>query len=140
MPKLPARAICFFKHGILIALGLLWTFLCMLNSLGLFTTVLGVQYSLRINISASNSITKTQIHNRHNHKETKKFKKRFTIKDSLRILWFRFQIQKIAKQNSKEPRLNTTHGSRTRTRNLYHRKSNLASIASLISGNSKKSC
>ncbi|KAG5121904.1 hypothetical protein JHK84_040244 [Glycine max] len=30
----------------------------MLNSLGLFNTVLGVQYSLRINISASNSITK----------------------------------------------------------------------------------
>jgi len=42
----------------------------MLNSLGLFTTVLGVQYTLRIKISASNSITKTQIHNRHNHKET----------------------------------------------------------------------
>ena len=60
----------FFKHGILIALGLLSTFLCMLNSLGLFTTVLGVQYSLRIKISASNSFTKTQIHNRHNHKET----------------------------------------------------------------------
>ena len=43
----------FVKHGILIALGLLSTFLCMLNSLGLFTTVLGVQYTLRIKISAN---------------------------------------------------------------------------------------
>ena len=40
----------------------------MLNSLGLFTTALGVQHSLRIKISASNSITKTQIHNRHNQR------------------------------------------------------------------------
>ena len=47
---------------------------------------------------------------------------------------------KIARQNSKEPKLNTIHGSRTRTRNLNHRKSNLASIASLIGGNSKESC
>ena len=56
------------------------------------------------------------------------------------ILWFRFQPQKITRQNSKEPKLNTIHGSRTRTRNLNHRKSNLASIASLIGGNSKESC
>ena len=72
MFKLPAPAISdfeFFKHGILIALGLLLTFLCMLNSQDLFSTVLGFQYSLRIKISASNSITKTQIHNRHNHKK-----------------------------------------------------------------------
>ena len=48
--------------------------------------------------------------------------------------------QKIAIQNSKEPKLNTIHGLRTRTRNLNHRKSNLASIASLIGGNSKESC
>ena len=47
---------------------------------------------------------------------------------------------KIAKQNSKDPKLNTIHGSRTRTRNLNHRKSNLASIESLIGGNSKESC
>ena len=46
--------------------------------------------------------------------------------------------KKIAIQNSKEPKLNTIHGSRTRTRNLNHRKSNLASIASIIGGNSKK--
>ena len=39
-------------------------------------------------------------------------------------------------QNSKEPKLNTIHGSRTRTRNLNHRKSNMASITSLIGGNS----
>ena len=58
----------------------------------------------------------------------------------VRILWFRFQPQKIARQNSKEPKLNTIHGSRTRTRNLNHRKSNLASIAGLISGDSKESC
>ena len=58
----------------------------------------------------------------------------------VRILWFRFQPQKIARQNTKEPKLNTIHGSRTRIRNLNHRKSNLASIASLIGGNSKKSC
>ena len=73
MFKLRAPAILdfeFFKHGILISFGLLSTFLCMLNSLGLFTTALGVQYLLRIKISASNSITKTQIDNRHNHKET----------------------------------------------------------------------
>ena len=31
----------------------------------------------------------------------------------VRILWFRVQQQKIARQNSKEPKLNTTHGSRT---------------------------
>ena len=37
-------------------------------------------------------------------------------------------------------KLNTIHASRTRTKNLNHRKSNLASIASLIGGNSKKSC
>jgi len=47
---------------------------------------------------------------------------------------------KIARLNSKEPKLNTIHGSRTRTRNLNHKKSNLASIASLIDGNSKNSC
>ena len=41
-------------------------------------------------------------------------------------------------QNSKEPKLNTIHGSRTRTRNLKHRKSNLAFIVSLIGVNSKK--
>ena len=58
----------------------------------------------------------------------------------VRILWFRFQPKKIARQNSKEPKLNTIHGSRTRTRNLNHRKSNLASITSLIGGNSKESC
>lgn len=58
----------------------------------------------------------------------------------VRILWFRVQPQKIARQNSKEPKLNTIHGSRTRTRNLNHRKSNLTSIASLIGGNSKESC
>jgi len=44
---------------------------------------------------------------------------------------------KNRKTNSKEPKLNTIHGSRTRTRNLNHRKSNLDSIASLIGGNSK---
>ena len=38
----------------------------------------------------------------------------------VRILWFRFQPQKITRQNSKEPKLNTIHGSRTRTRNLNH--------------------
>jgi len=73
MFNLPTPAISdfeFFKHGILFALGLLSTFLCILNSLGLFTIVLGVQHSLRIKISASNSIIKTQIHSRHNHKET----------------------------------------------------------------------
>ena len=58
----------------------------------------------------------------------------------VRILWFRFQPQKITRQNSKEPKLNTIHGSRTRTKKLNHRKSNLASIASLIGGNSKESC
>ena len=59
----------FVKHGILISLGLLSTFLCMLNSLGLYTTILVVQHSLRIKISANNSITKTQFHNRHNQKQ-----------------------------------------------------------------------
>ena len=37
-----------------------------------------------------------------------------------------------------KPKLNTINGSRTRTTNLNHWKSNLASIASLIGGNSKK--
>ena len=58
----------------------------------------------------------------------------------VRILWFRFQPQKITRQISKEPKLNTIYGARTRTRNLNNRKSNLASIASLVSGNSKESC
>ena len=49
-------------------------------------------------------------------------------------------VQKITRQNSKESKLNTIHGSRTRIRNLNNRKSNLASIASLIGGNSKESC
>jgi len=51
-------------------------------------------------------------------------------------------MKKIARQNSKEPKVNTIYGSRARTRirNLNHRKSNLASIESLIGGNSKESC
>ena len=68
------------------------------------------------------------------NKSLKIFEVFFYFNIFVRILWFRFQPQKITRKNSKEPKFNTIHGSRTRTRkiNLNHRKSNLASIASLI--------